>query len=192
MLLLILGLLLFIGAHSTGIVNHAWRERTLARLGLPLWQGGLGLIALTGLVLIVLGYGDGRTALDPIVLYQPPVWTRHLALLVMLPAFPLLFAAYLPGRIRSTTGHPMLLAVMLWAVAHLLANGLLIDLLLFGGLLAWAVADRLSLRHRPPQEVQGAAPGPYNDWIALGAGLVLYVLFLLLLHRWLFGVAPLG
>lgn len=192
MFTLLAGLLCFIGAHATGIINNAWRERTLARVGVPVWQGVLGLIALTGMVLIVIGYGDARASLNPIVLYQPPVWTRHLALLLMLPVFPLLFAAYLPGRIQRWTGHPLLLAVKIWAVAHLLANGLLIDVLLFGGLFAWALADRISFAHRPPQAPQGAPAGPYNDWIALGAGLAVYVLFLLVLHRWLFGVAPIG
>ena len=192
MLLLLSGLILFIGAHATGIIDNAWRERTMARVGLPVWRAGIGLLAITGLVLIVLGYGDARSALDPIVLYQPPVWTRHLALLLMLPVFPLLLAAYLPGRIQRTTRHPMLLAVKVWALAHLLANGMLIDLLLFGSLLIWAVADRISLKHRATPPVPGAAPGRFNDLIALGGGLVLYVAFLLFLHRWLFGVAPLG
>lgn len=192
MLLLILGLILFIGAHSTAIIDAGARERAIARFGMPAWRIAVGLVALAGLVLIVLGYGDARGALDPIVLYQPPVWTRHLALLLMLPVFPLLLAAYLPGRIQRVTRHPMLLAVKVWALAHLLANGMLIDLLLFGSLLIWAVADRISLKHRATPPVPGAAPGRFNDLIALGGGLVLYVAFLLFLHRWLFGVAPLG
>ncbi len=108
----------------------------------------------------------------------------------MLPVFVLLVAAYLPGRISRATRHPMLLAVKLWALAHLLANGTLADLLLFGGFLLWAAADRVSLKRRshgaPPQ----LAARPANDWIALLVGLVIYLAFFGFLHRWLIGVAP--
>ena len=103
---------------------------------------------------------------EPVVLYTPPAALRHLALLLMLPVFPLLFAAYLPGRIRAAAKHPMLLAVKLWAVAHLLANGTLADVLLFGGFLAWAVADRISVKRRAAaeaHEVPAAPPRADND-----------------------------
>lgn len=191
MLLLIAGLILLLGVHSVAIVANGWRTRTIARIGEQGWQALFGLVALAGLVLVVIGYGDARAA-GPVLLYQPPTWMRHVALLVMLPVFPLLFAAYLPGRIQAATGHPMLTAVKLWAVAHLLANGTLADVLLFGGFLVWAVADRISLKRRTPPPVKGAPAGPYNDWIALGAGLALYAGFILGLHRWLFGVSPMG
>jgi uncharacterized membrane protein len=190
MLLLILGLVLFLGVHSTAIIDNAWRERMITRFGELPWKAGYGLLALAGLILIVNGYGDARAS--PVPLYVPPVWMRHVALLLMLPVFPLLFAAYLPGRIQSAAKHPMLLAVKIWATAHLLANGTLADVLLFGGFLAWAVADRISLKRRPQPEVPGAPAGRYNDLIALGGGLVLYVLFILWLHRWLIGVSPIG
>ncbi len=192
MLLLIIGLVLFLGAHSVSIINAPWRDRTVARIGLVPWQGAFGILALTGLVLLVIGYGMARDSLDPVVLYDPPTWTRHLNLLLMLPVFPLLLAAYMPGRIQRTVKHPMLLAVKIWALGHLLANGTLPDVLLFGGFLAWAVADRISLKRRTPIPVHGAPAGAKNDLIAVGAGLALYVAFLLFLHRWLFGVAPLG
>jgi uncharacterized membrane protein len=120
------------------------------------------------------------------------VWTRHLAALLTLPVFPLLLAAYLPGRIKTAAKHPMLLAVKLWATAHLLANGNLADLLLFGGLLAWAVADRISLKRRTPRPVPGAPPSAMNDAIAVIAGLAIYGLTAFWAHAWLFGVAPLG
>ncbi|MBK1617792.1 NnrU family protein [Lamprobacter modestohalophilus] len=187
---LIIGLILFLGVHSVSIIDADWRNRTAARLGQVPWKAIYGLISLLGLYLIVIGYG--QAAVDPIVLYQPPVWMRHITLLLMVPVFVLLLAAYLPGRIQRTTKHPMLLATKIWALAHLLANGTLADLLLFGGFLAWAVADRISLKRRAPVPVPAAPAGRFNDWIALGAGLALYVLFLLWAHKALFGVAPIG
>jgi len=190
MLLLILGLILFLGVHSIAIVDNAWRERMIARYGENPWKAAYGLLALIGLVLIVYGYGDARQT--PLLLYTSPAWMRHVTMLLMLPVFPLLFAAYLPGRIQSATRHPMLLAVILWAIAHLLVNGTLADVLLFGGLLAWAVADRVSLARRPQPSVPGAPPGKYNDVIALGGGLVLYAAFILWLHSLLIGRALIG
>lgn len=190
MLLLILGLVLFLGAHSVAIIDNGWRERVIARFGEMPWKAAAGLIALCGFVLIVIGYGDARQS--PVLLYTTPIWMRHVALLLMLPVFPLLFAAYMPGRIQSAAKHPMLLAVKLWAVSHLLANGTLADVLLFGGFLAWAVADRISLKRRPQSPVPGAPARKWNDLVALGLGLALYVAFVLWLHRWMMGVAPLG
>jgi uncharacterized membrane protein len=145
-----------------------------------------------GLALVIVGYGLARR--DPVVLYAPPVPLRHLALLLMLPVFPLLFAAYLPGRISRIARHPMLLATKLWATAHLLANGTLADVLLFGGFLVWAVADRISVKRRAPdpaRAVPGAPPRPMNDAIALVGGLAVYALTAFWAHRVLFGVSPL-
>jgi uncharacterized membrane protein len=109
MLQLIFGLALFLGAHSVSMIRPDWRSRTIDRMGPGPWKLGYSLLSAVGIVLIVLGYGDAR-ATDPVVLYQPPVWLRHLALVLMLPVFPLLLAAYLPGRIRGTLKHPMLVA----------------------------------------------------------------------------------
>ena len=190
MSVLVAGLLLFLGVHSVSIVNAPWRDRVAARLGEPVWQGLYGLVALAGFALIVWGYGLARVA--PIVLYTPPVGLRHVALLLMVVVFPLLLAAYLPGRIQAVTRHPMLLATKVWALAHLLANGSLADVVLFGSFLAWAVADRISLKRRTPRPVPGAPPGRANDFIAIVGGLGLYVAFLLWLHPLLFGVSPLG
>lgn len=183
---LILGLILFLGVHSISIVNDPWRNRMAARLGEIPWKGVYALIAIIGLVLIIQGYGAARY--DPVVLYSPPTWLRHLAFLLLLPVFPLLLAAYLPGRIKSAVKHPMVLAVKLWAVAHLLANGMLADLLLFGGFLAWGVAERISLKHRTARPVPGAPESNRNDIIAVAAGLLIYVLFFAWLHRVLIGV----
>lgn len=190
---LVVGLVMFLGIHSVSIVAADWRTARIARLGEGAWKGLYSVVSAIGIVLVAVGYGWARR--EPIVLYTPPAGLRHLALLVMLPVFPLLFAAYLPGRIRAATRHPMLLAVKLWALAHLLANGTLADLLLFGGFLLWAAADRVSVKRRTAaqtHEVPAAPPGPRNDAIAVVAGFAVYVVFLFWAHRWLIGVSPLA
>ena len=116
---------------------------------------------------------------------------RHITLLLMVPVFPLLLAAYLPGRIKTAMKHPMLAAVKIWALAHLLANGSLADVVLFGTFLVWAIADRISLKRRA-QQIATAPPGRFNDLIAILAGLALYVVFILWAHFWLFSVSPIG
>ena len=191
MTLLIVGLVLFLGVHSVAIVAPSFRTRTVQRMGEGAWKGLYALISLAGFVLICYGFGLARQA--PVVLYSPPTWLRHLALLVMLPVFPLLIAAYLPGRIKTAAKHPMLAAVKFWAFAHLLANGSLADVLLFGGFLAWAVVDRISVKRRAmPQVLRTAPPGPWNDAIAVVLGLALYALLIGWAHVRLFGVSPLS
>lgn len=191
MALLIVGLVLFLGVHSVAIVAPALRARTIQRLGEGAWKGLYALVSLVGFVLICYGFGLARQA--PVILYSPPTWLRHAALLLMLPVFPLVLAAYLPGRIKTAAKHPMLAAVKFWAFAHLLANGLLADLLLFGGFLAWAVVDRISLKRRStPQALRTAPPGPWNDAIAVVLGLAIYALLIGWAHARLFGVSPLS
>jgi uncharacterized membrane protein len=187
---LIAGLILFFATHSVSIVNSSWRDRVAARIGEGPWKGIYSLVAIAGFVLIVWGYGLARQ--DPTILYIPPVWLRHVALLLLVFVFPLLLAAYLPGRIKTVTKHPMLVATKLWAFAHLLANGTLADVLLFGSFLAWAVADRISMKHREQRPIPGAPPSKWNDAVAVVVGLALYVAFVLRLHVWLFGVSPVG
>jgi uncharacterized membrane protein len=148
------------------------------------------LVSIASFVLLVHGYAEAR--MQPIFLYSPPVSMRRVTALLMVPVFPLLLAAYLPGRIKSAAKHPFLVATVLWAFAHLLSNGTLHDVLLFGGFLAWAVADRVSLERRAQRPVPGAPPSAANDWIALGLGLGLYALTLTWAHVRLIGVAPLG
>ncbi len=190
MIVLVIGLILFFAVHSIAIVKPVWRDRMAATLGEWPWKGLYSLVSLAGLVLIVWGYGLARQ--DPVFLYIPPVWLHHVALLLLIFAFPLLLATYLPGRIQTMTKHPMLVATKLWALAHLLANGTLADVLLFGSFLVWAVVDRISLKRRTPPAVLGAPPSRFNDAIAVGGGLALYAAFLLGLHAWLFGVSPIG
>ena len=189
--LLIAGLVLFLGVHSVAIVSPSFRARTIQRVGEGAWKGLYALISLVGFVLICYGFGLARQA--PVVLYSPPTWLRHITLLIMLPVFPLVLAAYLPGRIKAAAKHPMLAAVKFWAFAHLLANGSLADVLLFGGFLAWAVVDRISVKRRStPQVLRTAPPGPWNDAVAVVLGLAIYALLIGWAHVRLFGVSPLG
>ena len=191
MSLLVVGLILFLGIHSVSIVAPAWRDAQVERRGEWVWKGIYALVSLVGLIVLIHGYGVARQT--PVILYTPPPALRHVALLLLLPVFPLLFAAYLPGRIQRAARHPMLLAVKFWAAAHLLANGTLADVLLFGAFLVWAVADRISVKRRAvPHRVPGAPPGALNDAVALVGGLVVYVGFLFWAHAWLTGVSLLG
>src|SRR5882757_4647543 len=189
MALLIAGLVIFLGVHSIAIFAPEARSRVRIRFGEGAWKGAYALVSLVGFVLLIYGFGLARQS--PIVLYTPPHWLRHVTFLLMLPVFPLILAAYLPGRIKKAAKHPMLAAVKFWAFGHLLANGLLADVLLFGGFLAWAVVDRISLKRRP-QALRTAPPGRFNDLIAVVLGLALYALFIGWAHVRLFGVSPLG
>ena len=190
MAMLISGLVLFLGGHSISIFAPDTRDRLAAQLGPLGWRIAYSIVALAGVVLISKGYAAAR--LDPVVLWVPPVWTRHLVAVLMLPVFVFLVAAYLPGRISSALKHPMLVSVKLWALAHLLANGMLADVLLFGGFLAWAVADRISLKRRKPRETLTLPKNPANDFMAVAIGFAIYFAFVLKLHVLLIGVAPMS
>ena len=144
-----------------------------------------------GFILLLYGFGLARSA--PQVVWTPPAFLRHVTWLLMLPVFPLLFAAYLPGRIRAAVQHPMLLAVKVWATAHLLCNGTLADVVLFGAFLAWAVADRISVKRRAGAAPRAPSP-PFgrNDAVAIVLGLATYVVFVGWAHLWLIGVSPMA
>lgn len=189
MLLLFLGLILFLGMHSVSIVAESFRDRMAAKSEVA-WKAIYGLVAIAGFVLVIRGYAAAR--LDPIVLYSPPVWLGHLASLLLLPVFVLFFAPYLPGRIKTATKHPQLIAAKLWAVAHLLVNGTVADVVLFGSVLAWAVADRISLKRRTPRPLPGAPESALNDVILVVIGLGAYAAFAFWLHAAWIGVAPFG
>jgi uncharacterized membrane protein len=138
MALLIAGLILFLVPHSTRVFADDWRTRMIARLGELKWKGLITVLSIAGFILLIVGYDQAR--LTPIVLWEPPIWTRHLALLLNLLAFILLAAAYVPrNSIKAKIGHPMIAGVKIWAFAHLIANGTLADVLLFGAFLLWAV-----------------------------------------------------
>ena len=190
MSVLIIGLILFIGTHSISIVSPGMRDRMVTRIGTMPWQSMYALLSIVGFVLMVHGFELARH--EATILYQPPFWMRHVTLLLMVFVFPLLLATYLPGRIKTATKHPMLVATKIWAFAHLLSNGSVADVVLFGSLLAWAVIDRISLKRRTAVPVPGAPPTRFNDALAVILGLGLYVGFLLVLHKQLFGVSPLG
>ena len=192
MIVLLLGLLLFLGAHSVRIVADGWRTQQIARLGEMRWKGLYALLSALGLGLIVWGYGLSRA--QPVALWEPALWTRHLAALLMLPAFILLAATYVPGsRIKATLHHPMLLGVKTWALAHLLSNGNLADLLLFGAFLLWAVLAFRAARGR--DRAAGtvyAAGSAAGDAKVVVAGVLAWGLFAGFLHQWLIGVRPFG
>ncbi len=190
MTLLILGLIVFLGVHSTRIFAEAWRTSTITRIGALPWKGLYSLLSLAGFVLIVIGYGEARQLGLP--LYDPPVFTRHLAALLMLPAMILLVAAYLPrNHLKARLGHPMVLAVKLWALAHLLSNGRAAEVILFGAFLAWAVADFIAARRRDRASGTVYPAGEVlRTVIVVVAGTALWALFAIKLHQWLIGVAP--
>ena len=192
MTLLLVGLVLFLGSHSVRIFADDWRARRIAALGPNGWKGVYSLIAVAGFVAIVYGYAEARQA--PVVLFQPPVWTRHLAALLTLPSFVLLAAAYVPGtRIKRAVGHPMVLAVKIWALSHLIANGMLADVLLFGSFLVWAVLDYVAARRRDRAAGTVYVAGPlWRDALAVIIGVVAWAAFAMWLHRVLIGVAPFG
>ncbi|WP_163269185.1 NnrU family protein [Chelativorans alearense] len=189
MLVLILGLLLFLGTHSLRMAAPHLRESVTAAHGKGAWMLPYAIASIIGFVLIVWGYGLARQ--DPTVLYAPPLALRHVTLLLMLPVFPLLIAAYAPGHIKAAIGHPMLIATILWGAAHLLSNGTLADLFLFGGVALWAAADWASVTRRPQGGASSRAPSLRNDVIAVVGGLLVYVVFVSGLHWVLFGVSPL-
>ena len=192
MIVLILGLVVFLGTHSVRVFADGFRARTIERLGAMRWKGAYTVLSVAGFVLIVWGYGLARA--EPVVLWNPPPWTRYLAVLLTIPAFVLFAAAKGPiTRIKAAVGHPTVAGVKVWAIAHLISNGTLADVLLFGGFLAWAVADYASARRRDRAAGRSYAAGPISrDVVVVVAGLAAWAVFALWLHAWLIGVRPLG
>ena len=185
MIMLILGLVIFIGIHLVPTCPST-RGNFAARFGEGPYKGLFSLIALAGLIMIVYGFGEARYAAsgNP-QLWDPPRWTRHVTMTLMLPVFVLLAAAYLPGRISAAVKHPMLLSVKLWAFAHLLVSARLANFILFGALLAWAIYDRISVKRRAVPIKSGPVR---NDIIALVIGLLAYAFMLTRGHTLLIGV----
>ncbi len=192
MIYLVIGLAIFLGAHSVRIVADDWRSAQIARLGANGWKGLYSLISIAGIVLIVWGYGQAR--LDPVVLWTPPVWTRHAAAPLTLIAFVLLAAGHVPGtRIKAAIGHPMVAGVKVWALAHLISNGTLADALLFGLFLIWAAFSFKAARSRDRASGTTYPAGTFaRDAVAVGIGVAAWVAFAFWLHAWLIGVPPLG
>lgn len=192
MLVLVLGLVLFLGTHAVRIVADGWRSRMHTVLGERRWKAAYSALALIGFVLIVYGYGLARQA--PVVLWSPPTWTRHVAALLMLPSFVLVVAGNVPGNaLRARLGHPMVLGTKMWALAHLLANGTLADVVLFGSFLAWAVLDFRSARRRDrTNPVSPAVVRPGRTALVVIVGTAAWAAFAFWLHEAWIGVRPFG
>jgi len=158
----------------------------VSKIGEWTWKGIYSFVSIFGLIFIIWGYGIIRY--DSAVVYTPPLWLHHISLLLLLPVFPLLVAAYFPGRIKNTTKHPMLISIKLWAIAHLFLNGSLVDIILFGSFLSWAAWDLISVAHRQARTIPGAPYSSNNDIIACVVGLGLYLAFIFWLHELFIGV----
>ena len=182
---LIIGLFLFFGMHSISIVAEPLRDRLAAKSKLG-WKALYALISLLGIFLIVKGYSQAR--LTPTLIYESPYWLRHLNALLMLPVFILFLAPYFRGIISTFTKHPQLFAVILWALSHLLVNGNLADILLFGSFFVWAMADLMSMKYRVSRPIPGLKESAVNDVIIVITGLGLYFLFTVYLHGLLIGI----
>lgn len=183
------GLLIFLGIHSVRIFAPHVRERFVGAYGEGRWKGAYSLVAILSLIWMITGYQEAKIVLG--FVWAPPVWTRHLAVVLMLFALIALVAANVPSKIKAALKHPMLVSVKVWALAHLLANGLGVHLVLFGAFLVWAVADRISVKRRgEPDPV--APDGWRGDIITVVIGTGLWVALLLWLHEWLFGIAPIS
>lgn len=192
MTLLIIGLLLFLGVHSARVFGEGWRAGFIAQRGAGAWKGLYTVVSLVGFGLLVWGYGMARA--QPVVLWVPPPWTRHAAALLAVLAFVLMAAAYVPGNgLKARLHHPMTLSVKVWALSHLLCNGNLADLLLFGGFLVWAVLVFRAARARDAAAGTVYPPGRGGATaITVVAGLVAGAVFALWLHGPLIGVRPFG
>lgn len=190
--LLIVGLFVFLGAHSVRMVAENWRTRMRRRLGAGLWKGLYSLVSLAGLALIAWGFDAARE--QPLILWMPPTGMRHAASLFTLLAFILLAAAYVPGNgIKARLHHPMVLGVKAWALAHLMAAGMLVHLLLFGGFLLWAVWNFSASRRRDRREGKTYAPGrPLATLVTVVLGVAGWAVFAFGLHGLLIGIKPFG
>ena len=192
MILLITGLIIFLGIHSLNIVTPGQRNLLATRFGVGKWKLIYSITSIIGFVLIIQGYSEARA--DPIWVWVPPAGLSHLVLLLTVPAFILLAATYVPhNRIKAKLGHPMLAAVKIWALSHLLANGSLADIILFGSFLIWAIVGFAVLRKRDRIAGNTRAPGTGKaDGITILAGLAGWGVFAFFLHTLLIGVNPLA
>ena len=192
MIYLIAGLLLFLGVHSTRVFADGWRTRTRAGMGEKPFKAIYSLLSLAGFVLLVWGYGVARQ--QPVVLWNPPTGMRHLAALLTLIAFVLLAASQVPrNHIKAKLHHPMVLGTKVWAFAHLLSNGTLADVVLFGSFLVWSIVLFAASRRRDRREQTVYAAGTLSATvITVVAGVVAWAAFAFWLHRALIGVAPFG
>lgn len=183
MALFIAGLAIFFGAHFFSAFRRRGEGALDQTIGPKAYRGLFAVVSFLGLGLMIYGFGEVR---GTIPVWDPPDWTRHVVLLLMLPALILLVAAECPpGYIRRATKHPMLAGIKIWAFSHLLANGDLASILMFGAFLAFAVIDRIAVKKRSQEMAAAQAKG---DVIAVVVGLALYVVIAFYAHEWLIGV----
>jgi uncharacterized membrane protein len=189
---MLLGLFLFLATHSVRIVADNWRTQVRARLGELTWKAAFSLLSLLGLALVIWGFGLARQ--EPVQIWSPPLGMRHLASLLTLFSFVLLAAAFIPGNsIKARLHHPMVLSVKVWALAHLLANGNLAHVLLFGSFLTWAILDYTAARRRDRAAGTRYRSGSAGaTGITVFAGLTGWIVFAFWLHGLLIGIRPLG
>jgi uncharacterized membrane protein len=206
---LILGLILFLGAHSVRIWADGWRNQTIEAYGEKAFKGVYALVSILGFYLLVVGYGEAR--LQTVALWNPPIFTKHISLLLMLLSSILLMATYIPrNHFKMRLGHPMVLSVKVWALSHLLANGNLADLVLFGSFLIWAVLNFRSARARDRalllnlNDAEDPAAEPLTESestnqpkllstiITLVGGMAIWALITFVLHAKIVGVSPMG
>ena len=189
--LLVLGLILFLGPHVL-VTRRGARAALVARIGEGPYKGLFAIVSIVGLYFIAKGFALYRDA-GMIEIWDPPEWTRHITVALMWPAVVFFTAAYIPGDIKRVLKHPMLVGVKLWAVAHLISNGDLGSMIIFIAVLAWAVYDRISLKHRsdlgaPPIKIGGLG----NDIIAVILGTILYAVLGLVFHPLVIGLPAFG
>ena len=188
---MILGLVLFLGAHTLP-AQRKWRRRAIAALGEGGYKIAYALVSLLGIALIVWGFGHYR-ATGWIDIWNPPKVLKHITVALMLPAVILVVAAYIRGHIYTALKHPMLAGVKLWAAAHLLANGDLGSIILFGSFLGWAVFDRISLKRRSDAGAPAIPVGGWgNDLIAVAVGILAYLALAFAFHPVVIGVPVMG
>lgn len=191
MALFLIGLIIFLGSHSTRIFAESWRNQMIDRIGEVKWKGLYTIISLIGFIIMVIGYGQARQS--TIVLWQPNSFLIYIALALNLIAF-IFLAGSSPSNnaIRLKLKHPMILGVKVWALAHLLSNGTLVNLILFGAFLIWAVLDFRSARKRPILIPEKAIVSTKATVITIASGVILWIIFIFGLHQYLIGVSPLA
>ncbi len=184
MTLLVIGLVLFLGMHSISIINEGLRDRLNASMGNIPWRIIYSIISIAGFYLLIKGYGEAR--IGATVLYETPQWFRYINYILMLFVFPLFLAATFPGKIKAAAKHPLLAATKIWAFSHLLVNGNLADVILFGSFLTWAVLDRISMKRRVQRPIASLPESSKNDVICVVVGLGIYAGFFMWLHaKWI-------
>lgn len=192
MLILVVGLIIFFCLHSVRLVAPQWRESSMASHGAMRWKMRFGMVTLIATAFIVMGYMQVR--LEPVWLWFPPVWTRHLAGLLVLVALFFVGSALVPNTtMKKKVGYPMLIAVKIWAFAHLISNGTLADVMIFGSFLIWSIVSFAVYRRRDRKAgvVRDQESGVQFDLAAFTFAMVSWFAIVFYLHQAIIGVSPL-